>query len=91
VEIAKGNFHLRKRRRGVLRITYARGPRKGLEGREAAAQAAEPPESPVCGVLRRKCAKIPDRNEITNEFWNRLRYNDITIPGFLPKTHTPRQ
>jgi hypothetical protein len=47
--------------------------RKGLEGREAAAQAAEPPESPVCGVLRRKCAKIPNRSEITNEFWNRLK------------------
>jgi hypothetical protein len=32
----------------------------GLEGREAAAKAAEPPQSPVfCGVLRRKkCAQI---------------------------------
>jgi hypothetical protein len=25
-------------------------------------------ESPVCGVLRRKCAKIPNRSKITNGF-----------------------
>jgi hypothetical protein len=33
-------------------------------------------ESPVCGVLRRKGAKIPNRNKITNVFWeglNKLR------------------
>jgi hypothetical protein len=29
-------------------------------------------ESPVCGGLCRKCAKIPNRSKIANEFWERL-------------------
>jgi hypothetical protein len=33
--------------------------RKGLKGRGAAAQAAEPPQSPVfCGYCRKKCAQL---------------------------------
>jgi hypothetical protein len=34
-------------------------------------------KSPVCGVLRRKCAKIPNRSEIT-KILNRL----LAIAGF---------
>jgi hypothetical protein len=34
---------------------------------------------PVCGVLRRKCAKIPNRSEIINGFWNRLYVKSIYL------------
>jgi hypothetical protein len=37
-------------------------------------------ESPVCGVLRRKCAKIPNRSEIINGFG----------PGSIRKTFSVR-
>jgi hypothetical protein len=58
-------FGSSRKRRAVfgshwLEVRQAPWLRKGLKGREAAAQAAEPPKSPVCGVYAANAPEFPN-------------------------------